>query len=141
VTREEIADVVNRRRRAMLNRDAIAVASLYAESCVLESPTAGGAVTGRAAIAQVHQTWFNAFPDVALTFDEPLIDGNRVVQTITSVGTDTGQFLGLPPTGKPFRVRIVFMTTVKDHLIVHEQRVFDFTGMLVQIGVLKAKPA
>ncbi len=75
------------------------------------------------------------------TFEEPLIDGNRVVQMITSVGTDTGQFLGLPPTGKPFRVRVVFLTTVRDHLIVHEQRVYDFTGMLVQIGVLKAKPA
>ena len=26
-------------------------------------------------------------------------------------------------------------------LITHERRIYDFTGMLVQIGVLKAKPA
>ena len=141
MTREEIAEVVDRRRRAFEARDAIALASLYAETCVVESPTAGGAVTGRVAIAQVHETWLKAFPDAVTTFEEPLIDGNRVVQMITSVGTDTGQFLGLPPTGKPFRVRLVFLTTVRDHLIVHEQRVYDFTGMLVQIGVLKAKPA
>jgi len=25
--------------------------------------------------------------------------------------------------------------------IVHERRIYDFTGLLVQIGVLKAKPA
>jgi hypothetical protein len=30
---------------------------------------------------------------------------------------------------------------VADGLIVHERRIYDFTGMLVQIGVLKAKPA
>ena len=31
--------------------------------------------------------------------------------------------------------------TLEDGLIVHERRVYDFTGMLVQIGLLKAKPA
>ena len=25
--------------------------------------------------------------------------------------------------------------------VVHERRIYDFTGMLVQIGVLKARPA
>ena len=48
--------------------------------------------------------------------------------------------MGLPPTNKPFRLPIVFLCTVKDGLVVHEQRIYDFTGMLVQIGVLKAKP-
>jgi hypothetical protein len=28
-----------------------------------------------------------------------------------------------------------------DGAVVHERRIYDFTGMLVQIGVLKAKPA
>jgi hypothetical protein len=36
---------------------------------------------------------------------------------------------------------MVFLYTVKDGQILHERRIYDFTGMLVQIGVLKAKPA
>ena len=68
---------------------------------------AGGSVTGRAAIAELHERWFKAFPDIQQTFEEPLIDGDRVVQTILSEGTDRGEFLGLPPTGKPFHIRIV----------------------------------
>ena len=141
MTREEISALLTRRRQAYERRDIIALANLYSENGIVESPMAGGSVTGRAAIAELYERWFKAFPDIQQTFDEPLIDGDRVVQTILSEGTDRGEFLGLPPTGKPFHIRIVLVATAKDHQIVHERRIYDFTGMLVQIGVLKAKPA
>jgi hypothetical protein len=32
------------------------------------------------------------------------------------------------------------MFTLKSGQIAHERRVYDFTGMLIQIGLLKAKP-
>jgi hypothetical protein len=48
--------------------------------------------------------------------------------------------MGVPPTGKPFRVPMVLVNTLKNGQIVHERRIYDFTGLLVQIGVLKAKP-
>ena len=35
---------------------------------------------------------------------------------------------------------MAYMFTLRDGLIVHERRVYDFTGMLIQIGLLKAKP-
>jgi len=47
----------------------------------------------------------------------------------------------MSPTGKPALLPMVIVCTVKDGLIAHERRIYDFTGMLVQIGVLKAKPA
>jgi hypothetical protein len=34
----------------------------------------------------------------------------------------------------------VFLYELRDHHIVRERRIYDFTGLLVQIGVLKAKP-
>jgi predicted ester cyclase len=81
------------------------------------------------------------FPDVQFTVVDLLVDENRVVWSIEVHGTDTGGFLGLPPTGKPFRVPVICLCTIRDGLISHERRIYDFTGMLVQIGVLKAKPA
>lgn len=141
MTREEISALLTRRRRALERRDIVALANLYSETGIVESPMAGGSVTGRVAIAELYERWFKAFPDIQQTFEEPLIDGDRVVQAILAEGTDRGEFLGLPPTGKPFHIRIVLVATAKDHQIVHERRIYDFTGMLVQIGVLKAKPA
>jgi hypothetical protein len=34
----------------------------------------------------------------------------------------------------------VFVYELKDGKIVHERRVYDFTGLLIQTGLLKAKP-
>ena len=141
MSRKDIIALLDRRRDAFARRDAAASAVLYAETCVLVSPTAGGTVTGRAAIEQVYQAWFKAFPDVVFISEEVLIADDRVVEIGTTAGTDTGGFMGLMPTAKPFRLPIVFLSTVKDREIVHERRIYDFTGMLVQIGVLKAKPA
>ncbi|MGH9146149.1 MAG: hypothetical protein ACRD1Q_05525 [Vicinamibacterales bacterium] len=30
---------------------------------------------------------------------------------------------------------------LRDGQIVHERRIYDFTGILIQVGLLKAKPA
>ena len=140
MTREEIVALFDRARRAMAARDAAALASLHAETCVMESLTAGGAVTGRSAITQLYETWFRGFPDLVSTEDDLLIDGHRVAELSTVTGTDTGGFLGLPPTGKKFRIPVLWLYTVKDGLIVHSRPIYDFTGLLVQIGVLKTKP-
>jgi predicted ester cyclase len=48
--------------------------------------------------------------------------------------------MGVPPTGRPFSISLVSLCELRDGLIVQEQRVYDFTGMLLQVGALKAKP-
>jgi hypothetical protein len=56
-------------------------------------------------------------------------------------GTDDGGFMGMPPTRKPFQLRLISMCEVRDGEIVYERRIYDFTGLLLQIGVLRVKPA
>jgi steroid delta-isomerase-like uncharacterized protein len=140
MTRAEILELVERRQAATDRLDVEALTDLYAPDSTVESLMAG-TVRGRAAIRGVGEAFRRAFPDVAFRTDETLIDGNRVAQFYTVTGTDTGGFMGLPPTGKPFRLPMVFLYTVENGLITHERRIYDFTGLLVQIGVLKAKPA
>lgn len=140
MTREEITALFARRQNAMDRRDVDALASLHAEDGVVESLMAG-TVNGRTAIAGVYSAWFKAFPDVVMTGDDLLIDGDRVAQLNSVVGTDIGGFMGLPPTGRPFRLPIVHLYTLGEGHIVHERRIYDFTGLLVQIGVIKAKYA
>ncbi len=65
----------------------------------------------------------------------------RPCRAVLSVeGTNIGGFLGLEASGKPFRLAAVFVYEFKDRQIVRERRIYDFTGMLTQIGVLKTKP-
>ena len=139
MTRQEIETLFDRREQAHRLHDAAALVALYAEDTVVESPTAGGTVRGRKALEDVTRAWFTGLPDVTFTRDELLIDGDRVVWIGDVRGTDTGGFMGLAPTGKPFHLPMVMVSTVKDGAIVHEQRIYDFTGMLMQIGLLKAR--
>ena len=55
-------------------------------------------------------------------------------------GTHAGDFFGLAPTGRHVEVELALLMTLVDGLVAEERRVYDFTGLLVQVGVLKAKP-
>jgi steroid delta-isomerase-like uncharacterized protein len=140
LTRQQMHAFFARRDDAINRRDVAAVTALYDEHAVVESPTAGGTVQGRAAVEEITRAWFSGFPDVSLTRQTLVIDGDCAVWIGDVRGTDTGGFMGLPATGKPFQLPIVWVCRLKDGLIVHEQRIYDFSGMLMQIGVLKAKP-
>lgn len=139
MTREAIVALFDRRQEAINQHDVTALAALHSEACVIESPMSG-TVHGREAIGKVYETWMTAFPDLVGSQEDLVIDGDRVAQLTTLVGTDTGGFMGLAPSNKKFRIPLVVVCTVADGQIVQERRVYDFTGMLVQIGVLKARP-
>jgi steroid delta-isomerase-like uncharacterized protein len=139
MTRADIVAFFDARQRAYDNLDAAALASGYADTCLVDSPT-GGTHTGRAAVQKVLQAVFDAFLDMKVRTDSLVIDGNRVAQALSIEGTNMGGFLGLSASGKPFRVAAVFLYEFKDRRIVRERRIYDFTGLLTQIGVLKTKP-
>ena len=140
MNREEVSALLARRRDAMARQDWVAFGDLFAESAKVDSPLAG-IVVGREGIIRASEAFFTAFPDAVVTEETPVIDAGRATIVAEVVGTHVGEILGLPPTGRPFRIPIVFLLLVRDNLIVHERRIYDFTGLLVQIGVLKAKPA
>jgi steroid delta-isomerase-like uncharacterized protein len=139
MTREAIASFFKKHIEAMRQRDAEALAANYAADAVVETPAAG-TVRGRTEIQDIFETWFAAFPDSDFQVEELLIDGDRVAQFFKTVGTHEGTFFGASPTGKRFEARGVFLYRLKENLIVHERRVYDFTSVLLQIGVLRAKP-
>lgn len=140
MTRDDIVDLFARRAIAQAGRDVDALTALHAENCVVESPL-GGTHQGRQAIREVYRAFFDAFPDAELTQEELVIDGDLAVQVLTLSATDTGGFMGMSPSGRPALLPMVTVCRIADGLIAHERRIYDFTGMLVQIGVLKAKPA
>jgi steroid delta-isomerase-like uncharacterized protein len=138
MTRDAISALFERRQAAFAAHDSVGLAADYTEDCVIESPT-GGVHHGRAAAERVLRTVFDAL-DVKLHQDSIIIDGDNVATVLQIEGTDGGQFLGLPPTGKSFKVPGVFLYKLRDGKISQERRIYDFTGMMVQMGLLKTKP-
>jgi predicted ester cyclase len=140
MTRDEILALLDRRRLAIVQRDSRALAALYGDAVRLESPLAGR-VVGREAAVKATWAFFEGFSDATVDEDLFAIDGDRVALVAHLAGTHTGEIMGLPPSGRRFRCRAAFLLRVEGDVIVEEQRIYDFTGLLVQIGALKAKPA
>jgi uncharacterized protein (TIGR02246 family) len=139
MSRDEILALVTRRHAAWAARDPAALAATHAAGGTVASPV-GGVLEGRAEIERIYRLWFSAFPDIVLEQDELLIDGDRVVMIAKMAGTHAGDFFGLAPTGRHVEFQAALLMTVADGVVVDERRIYDFTGVLVQVGVLKAKP-
>jgi steroid delta-isomerase-like uncharacterized protein len=139
MTREEVASLFDRREAAYDDLDSVTLAADYADDCIVESPV-GGRHEGRVAVEEVLRGVFEAFPDIKVRTERLVIDGDHVSQIVHVEGTDLGRFLGMEATGKSFKLPAAFVFEFKGRQIVRERRIYDFTGLLMQIGVLKAKP-
>ena len=140
MTRDEIVEFSARRLESFNRHDAVILAALHAEDGVVESPFAGGETVGRDAIEQLYRAIFAAFGTVRLDQEMLLIDGDKTALLAHVHGTHSGEVMGVPPTDRPFSISLVSLCDLRDGLIVRETRVYDFTGMLLQVGALKAKP-
>ena len=138
LSRDEILALFARRQEAYDDLDAAALAADYAEDVVIESPMSGR--HGKADAERNLRALFDAFLDLKATFEPPVVDGQHVAVIGMCEGTNMGGFMGLTPSGRGFKLRTVMMFELRGGKIVREQRIYDFTGMLIQIGILKAKP-
>jgi predicted ester cyclase len=140
MTRTEIAALLERHRSAFKRQDAEGLAADHAMEGTFESP-AHGVVTGRPAIGDVYRYWFTAFPDLQITWDEALVDGDRAAVFWRFAGTSRGPFFGVVGAGSRVELRGAAEYRFADGLIVSVRHIYDFSSMLVKTGVLKVKPA
>jgi len=140
MTRDEIFALFTRREANWKARDAPLLAADHARDGVVISPT-GGVLEGRLEIERIYRVWFVAFPDLVFTTEDLIVDENRVALLCRITGSHAGEFFGMQPTGRRIEVSGAFIYRLEHNLIAHERRILDFTGLLVQVGVLRAKPA
>jgi steroid delta-isomerase-like uncharacterized protein len=139
MTRDDVVRLIEEWQAALDHHDPVAFIKLYSENAVVESPL-GGSLSGRDGVRKAFEAFFKAFPDATFLSEPPRIDGDEVVIASSIAGTHTGGFAGLPASGNPFRFQLVFLLTLRDGLIARDRRIYDFTGLMVQIGMIKAKP-
>jgi len=139
MTRAEIEALFAIRQRAYDSLDAATLASHYSDDAVIESPISGR--HGKAEAQQNLAGVFRTFLDIKMRTDALMIDGGCVTHVLLMEGTNLGGMFGLLPSGKSFKLPGVFLYEMVGGKIIRERRVYDFTGLLVQVGVLQARPA
>ena len=123
-------------------RDADALARRHTPDGTVISPIFR-TVQGIDEILGSYRSLFTTFPDWHYIGEEPLVDGDgdRLAQEFVVHATHSTEFMGLPGSGRKFDIQGVRMFEMKDGLIAYERRYYDFTGLLIQLGVLRGKPA
>jgi steroid delta-isomerase-like uncharacterized protein len=81
------------------------------------------------------------FPDARFSSDLLVADGDLVVSYNTISGTHTGEFMGMPATGKRFEiVNADLCRFTPDGLIAEHWGVLDMIGLLRQLGAVPPAP-
>ena len=83
----------------------------------------------------------SAFPDLKVTLQMEIAEGDLVVEYGTQTGTMTGEFAGMPPSGKTATWDAIHITRIKDGKIVEHWAVQDQLGMLQQLGFIPTPEA
>ena len=140
MTRTDIQRRLAEHQAGFLARSPDLLAMTHAPDGTFEGP-AHGMVRGRDAIRDVYRYWYNAFPDMMLSWGSAIIDPPRAALFWKFEGTTTGYFFGETRPGTPIKMVGAGEYTFGAEGIISVRHIFDFSAVLVNAGVLKIKPA
>jgi steroid delta-isomerase-like uncharacterized protein len=92
--------------------------------------------TGAQAIKEVFATLRRAYPDLHITVEDLIEEGDRVVSRNTVTGTHQGEYMGLPPTGKSVTYNEIFICRFVNGRIAETWGVVDVLSQMKQLGVI-----
>jgi steroid delta-isomerase-like uncharacterized protein len=79
-----------------------------------------------------------AFPDLHVTIEDLLTDGDRFASRTTVTGTHTGDLMGVPATGKHISVEAVDMGRIENGQAKERWGGLNMYSLLTQLGVIPA---
>jgi len=102
----------------------------------LELDPLPGQRQGREGLKEVIAMMRSAFPDIHWVTDESISSGDKVVTRFTWTGTQRGDFLGIPATGRPVTVKGVVIDRLVNDRMTDSRILMDTFGMMTQLGVI-----
>ena len=93
-----------------------------------------GATQGVEGRKQAVAMFRRAFPDLQSTVEDLIAEGDRVVARVNMRGTNTGEFMGRPPTGRPVNVTGIDIFRVVDGQVTDRWGVLDMMAMTQQLA-------
>lgn len=116
--------------------DPAAAAAHFSANAELRDVAVARLAIGPAQIAALYARHFAAIPDSHVRVDRMVAEGGTVVVEWTLSGTHRGRLLGIPPTGRVICVTGVSLLRYRGDAVAADTRVWDFAGLLRQIGLL-----
>ena len=128
--------VVGRFLEEVMNQGRFEVANeIVAEDFVGLDPLPGQR-QGREGLVEVVKGLRTSFPDMHWKAEETIATGDKVVTRFTWTGTQKGEFLGIPATGRGVSVKGVVIDRIVGGLMTDSRILMDTMGLMQQLGVV-----
>ena len=88
-------------------------------------------------LKQLMNMAFKAFPDLHETIEDIIAEGDKVWVRITFTGTNTGEWLGFPPTGKKVTSKNVDTYRIVNGKLAEYWNVTDASDFNKQLGIIE----
>jgi steroid delta-isomerase-like uncharacterized protein len=136
---EQDKALVRRFVEEIFNRGNMSVVDeLFAPDFVEHEELPAGIPNDRESVVQLTTMLRSAFPDFNATIDDIIAEGDKVVIRMTWRGTQQGEFLGVPPTGKSVSIGVIDIIRMANGKVVEHWGQMDSMGMMQQLGAIPA---
>ena len=116
--------------------DADLADELFTADFVDHNPPAPGLPSGPEGQRQVLAVYRSAFPNLAVTTEEMIAEGDRVALRWSARATHEGELLGIPPTGKDVTLSGIDILRIEDGKIAERWAEDSTLRLLQQLGVV-----
>lgn len=114
------------------------VDELFAPGYVNHDPTSPEEMRGTESLKQFFGAYLAAFPDLRFVVEDQVAEGDKVASRWTSRGTNQGELMGAPPTGKRVEFTGVTISRISEGKIAEDWTSYDALGMMRQLGLIPA---
>ena len=132
---EENKKIVHRYQEIYNTNDLDALSEVLSED-LLTPKIMPGIPTGIQGAKAAHRIMLAGFPDYQTIIDDLIAEDDKVVARITMSGTNTGSFMGIPPTGKQVSFTGIYIARIANGKIAEHWGEEDGVSLLQQLGVL-----
>jgi steroid delta-isomerase-like uncharacterized protein len=95
-----------------------------------------GVPKGRAGVKAIFDMFRAAFPDFRADVLDQVAEGDKVVTYKTFSGSQRGEFMGIPPTGRHVRFNLIDIVRMRDGQVVEHWNVVDLASLMQQLGAI-----
>ena len=130
------ADTVRRFYASLSAGDIDGFGAMLADDFVEHEETPGLAPT-KDGVLEFFRMYRAAFPNLHMEPEDVLACGDKVVARVRATGTQQGEFMGMPPSGKSIDAQLIDIIRFADDGLAHEHwGVFDLMTMMQQLGAI-----
>jgi predicted ester cyclase len=134
---EENKAIVRKYRAAHNQNNLDALDAIVAQD-VISHAALPGLPSGLAGGKMAHQVFLGSFSDLQTTTEDLIAEGDKVVEHYLARGTQTGEFMGAPPSGKKFEAESMVIYRIANGKIVETWGLNDVQAVMMQLGLMPA---